>query len=685
MNPGVSQQAYTSMMKFTIDGRPYLKDIQDLFAALIVQIPLDTHRYLFRNYPNTFTSDDAIQALGSLRFSHTARTPDPNDPSKLLRTTTTTTFNMEKDMAKALCQQFQQCRLTENATDPQSRSFRDKGIWQLTPKGLCVLQDFCVRTEADMTRLRKHFGHIEPIQLVRLERHTDDDQITFGRQNLSVVFHIMMTYLPQEGDLEKSNNQSTKATSSTSSSSSSIKNSGRSGLSGASSQSSGSTNTSNPAPFAMTSNISNGDSRVQLLANNLLTFSKKGTGNKGGVVTTRSAKNIRTVFSTQLACDWLTEYSTVSSREEAESIINEFIKYGWIEFQDAKQMVPTRASKTIMLIVTGKGKEIVAEFEHKAATTTTTSTTTSTSQPVARSPSASSLARTRSLRSQSTLPSSVDEEEQQPTLREILSQDPDSINDLQSSSSASSPPARPPRSRQSTQSSTSRPPSTAIDYSIPDNASGVSNHHSPPSSSSKEDPKESNAARLKLILDDAQLRSLFKDFLRANFCEENLDFWIDYSTLRRKCRNQSPAMPSQQQKDLLEDAYDIWSTYLAPGSRCELNVEHSLRQEMARVVNSMVQLVPNYSAGQVKTSTVVISTHSTSQALRMMLKWLERVNEHICRLMASDSVPKFVKTPRYRKIHDAKEREQQKQNNKKHEAVVDKELFSSPSFVENKA
>ncbi|KAI9492391.1 regulator of G protein signaling domain-containing protein [Zychaea mexicana] len=647
MDPGVSQQAYTSMMKFTIDGRPYLKDIHDLFAALIVQIPLDTHRYLFRNYPNTFTSEDAILALGSLRFSHTARMPDPNDPSKLLRTTTTTTFNMEKDMAKALCQQFQQCRLTENATDPHSRSFRDKGIWQLTPKGVCVLQDFCVRTEADMAQLRRHFGHIDPIQLVRLERHADDDQIIFGRQNLSVVFRIMMTCLPQEGELEKVNNQSTKATSS---SSSTRGGSGKSTISGASSQSSGSTNTSNPAPFAMTSNISSGDSRVQLLANNLLTHSKRGS--KGGP-TTRSAKNMRTVFSTQLACDWLTEYSTVSSREEAETIVNEFLKYGWIEFQDPKQSAPARASKTIMLIVTGKGKEVVAEFEHKAGAAAATQ-----QQSVARSSSTSSLARTRSLRSQSTIPSSVDEEDQQTTLREILSQDPEAIHDPPSAT-----PARPTRSRQST-SSSSRPSSTAIDY--------------------PEDPKESNAARLKVILDDPQLRSLFKDFLRANFCEENLDFWIDYSTLRRKCRNQSPAMPSQNQKDLLEDAHDIWSTYLAPGARCELNVEHSLRQEMARVVNSMVQVVPTFTPGQAK-PTVVISTHSTSSALRMMLKWFDRVNEHICRLMASDSVPKFVKTPRYRKINDSREREQQKQVRKQQDSVVDSELFSSPSFVENKA
>ncbi|KAI7876343.1 hypothetical protein K492DRAFT_167248 [Lichtheimia hyalospora FSU 10163] len=586
MDPNVSQQAYTSMMKFTIDGRPYLKDIHDLFAALIVQIPLDVHRYLFRNYPNTFSSDDAIQALGSLKFSYTARMPDPNDPSKLLRTTTTTTFNMEKDMAKTLLQQFQQCRLMENATDPQSRAYRDKGIWQLTPKGLCVLQDFCVRTEADMTPLRKYFGHVEPIQLVRLERHADDDQIIHGRQNLSVVFRIMMTCLPLEGEHhQQSVNTSTKATS------------GRHNdkpVSAASSQSS----SGSSAPFAM---ASQSDSRVQLLANNLLTQSKK----KAHSHAHRSIKHMRTVFSTQLCTDWLTDYSTVSSREEAETLANEFVKYGWVEFQDPKQSTPIRASKTIMLIVTSKGKEVVAEDtksnnSHANGNNNNSSTTGSSATT-----------------------------DQQTTLREMLSQDP---NDPTPASTTDE--ARPPSTA-----SMDPPPST----------------HPPPMSSAAEDAKESNAARLKVILDDAQLRSLFKDFLRANFCEENLDFWIDYDTLRRKYRAQSPAMPSQNQKDLLEDAHDIWSTYLAPSSRCELNVEHTLRQEMARVVNSMVQVVPTFTPGQVK-PTIVISTPSTSQSLRMMLKWLDRVNEHICRLMASDSVPKFVKTPKYRKIVEAREK-----------------------------
>ncbi|RCH77664.1 hypothetical protein CU098_001530, partial [Rhizopus stolonifer] len=170
------------------------------------------------------------------------------------------------------------------------------------------------------------------------------------------------------------------------------------------------------------------------------------------------------------------------------------------------------------------------------------------------------------------------------------------------------------------------------------------------------DPKESNSARLQIILDNAKLLPSFKEFLRQNFCEENLDFWIDYNTLRRKCRNQSPALSSSYQKDFLEDAYDIWNTYLAPSSPRELNVEHALCQEMGRIINSVVTVIPAYSGKP----TILITTSSASQSLRMMLKLLDKVNDHICRLMASDSVPKFVKTEKYKRIMDSIEKNERK-------------------------
>ncbi|KAI8874858.1 hypothetical protein K501DRAFT_203841, partial [Backusella circina FSU 941] len=591
-----------------------IKDIHDLFAALIVQTPLDTHRYLFRNYYSTFSSEDAIQALGDLRFSHTVRTPDPNDPSRLQRTTTTTTFNMAREMAKSLCQQFQNCRLMENAVDHQNRTFRDKGIWHLTPKGLCVLQDFCVRTEVNLSTLRKHFSHMEAISLIRLERNADDDQLISSRACISIVFRVMMTSLPLEGDLPSSGgNASSVAVSS--------KNTPPSSTASSVTSSTSSSTPSFSAPFAMSSNASNGESRVHLLGNTLLTLST----NRSGQL--KNSKSMRTLFSSQMCCDWLTDYSTVSCKEEAENIASEFIKYGWIEYQDSKYTSygPLKTSKTVMLVVTEKGKKIVTEQTKPNPSNTSSQTTTTTNTSTTGS-------KQNGVHNTTHLPEK--DENQTTTLKEMLSQDPESLLITTTQSVEDEVVSV------EVVSTSSRPLSDHLDMT------------------SQVDQKESNSAKLKFILENPKLRSPFKDFLRANFCEENLDFWIDYNTLHRKCRTQSPALPSQNQKDLLEDAYDIWSTYLAPGSTSELNVEHSLCQEMARLVQSVVTVIPAYS-GQAN-PTIVITASSVSQSLRMMLKLFDRVNEHICRLMASDSVPKFVKTERYRKITEAIERTERK-------------------------
>jgi hypothetical protein len=344
---------------------------------------------------------------------------------------------------------------------------------------------------------------------------------------------------------------------------------------------------------------------------------------------------MRTVFSSQMCCDWLLEYNTVSCREEAEAIAQEFIKYGWIEYQDSKHNgLPLKISKVAMFVITDKGKQVVAEpmkHHHTQVQQPPPIATSTISQQLMASTTdkATIVSRSRS----NTL---AEEENEQATLKEMLSQDPDSLLITTTQQTMDDDASLADSLRQNNGSS--RPPSIAIEHT---------------------DPKESNSARLKIILENAKLRSPFKDFLRANFCEENLDFWIDYNTLRRKCRNQSPALPSQNQKDLLEDAYDIWSTYLAPGSSCELNVEHSLCQEMARIVHSVVTVIPATYPGQGK-PTILITASSASQSLRMMLKLFDRVNEHICRLMASDSVPKFVKTEKYRRIIDMIEKSERK-------------------------
>lgn len=560
-----------------------------------MQIPFDTHRYLFRNYHNSFTSEDAIQSLESIRYTQSVRVPDPSDPQKMVTTRTTTTFNMARDMAKALCQQFLWARLMECAVDTQTRSFRDRNIWQLTPKGLHIVEEFCVSSGVDTSAMAKYFGNIKQIRPLRISRTIDDDQIVLGRAAVANIFRVMIRTLPLNVEQPKqwqiNNNNGGSSSTSTSTSSGNEKHSRSESIASSLSSSSsvsghkaGSTVAGSEASSSVTSLMSIfSDAPLQLFDNRLISSLN---GMKAGK---QSKTSQRMTFTTQLCCDWLTEICTVANRDESEEIATEFVKHGWLEYLDSKQSTTAvNACKTIYLVLTEKGQKMLSEQADEQARY-------------------------------------EEEEDRSPVLRRQRMQSTCTQHSFSGESS--------------------RPPSTAMDHAAVPPPTPVS-----PTA----DLKEGNSGRLKLILDDPQLRSLFKDFLRANFCEENLDFYIDYANLRRKCRNQSPAMPSQNQKDLLEDAHAIWATYLAPGAPSELNVEHALRQEMARLVSSMVSYAPP-APGHAR-KTVIISTHSTSQSLRMMLKWFDRVDEHTCRLMASDSVPKFVKTQKYRKLMARREK-----------------------------
>ncbi|WAQ86504.1 hypothetical protein PtA15_7A230 [Puccinia triticina] len=112
---------------------PHLQDTHDLFSTLVASLQLSTNTRFFRSYPNSFTTKDAAANLSSLRFSQSNRSTDPNDPSRIV-TTATTTFSMNRDIAKGICQHFIDARLIENAAEPLNPTFKERGIYQITPK-----------------------------------------------------------------------------------------------------------------------------------------------------------------------------------------------------------------------------------------------------------------------------------------------------------------------------------------------------------------------------------------------------------------------------------------------------------------------------------------------------------------------------------------------------------------------
>lgn len=172
----------------------------------------------------------------------------------------------------------------------------------------------------------------------------------------------------------------------------------------------------------------------------------------------------------------------------------------------------------------------------------------------------------------------------------------------------------------------------------------------------KKNSHQSNTDRLRYILEEPGLRSLFREFLRGNFSEENLSFWVDVQDFKKKFNITSSAMavspvtrpgnrntPGQaamerHHESLINTAFVIYNTYLAPSSQCELNIDHGLRNELVKYLEEVVTSLTG-KAFQGRVEPEQANAFNATQ-LQTMIRLYERIQMHIFRLMATDSVPK---------------------------------------------
>jgi len=83
-------------------------------------------------------------------------------------------------------------------------------------------------------------------------------------------------------------------------------------------------------------------------------------------------------------------------------------------------------------------------------------------------------------------------------------------------------------------------------------------------------------------------------------------------------------------KETMASAYGIYNAFLAPGSPCELNIDHLLRNQLATRMTKAV--------GQ---------DAAMVDSLKEVTKLFEDAQLSVFKLMASDSVPKFMKSSKY--------------------------------------
>ena len=191
-------QTSSRLLRMTDEERPFTRDFEDLFSTLMVSLPLSAHRIRFQKVEHTFTSEEAINNLGSLKFSQSNRMPDPKDPTRIVTTTTTTTFSMAKEMARSVCQRFMDARFIESADGKPVPTFPLKNaVWQLTPKGMHVLTRFCQRNGINQRHVLEVLdSYRNTMQLVILERDGISDKLSHDRATIEVIFR---RFAGQEG------------------------------------------------------------------------------------------------------------------------------------------------------------------------------------------------------------------------------------------------------------------------------------------------------------------------------------------------------------------------------------------------------------------------------------------------------------------------------------------------------
>jgi hypothetical protein len=114
--------------------------------------------------------------------------------------------------------------------------------------------------------------------------------------------------------------------------------------------------------------------------------------------------------------------------------------------------------------------------------------------------------------------------------------------------------------------------------------------------------RDSNTTRMSQIIHDPAQRLVFREFLQETHCEENLTFYLevrsfllDYNSAKRSV----PAPRLDLIRETLASAYSklispvsclqteanlcsgLYNAFLAPGSPCELNIDHNLRNALA--------------------------------------------------------------------------------------------------------
>ncbi|KAI1321088.1 hypothetical protein EDD11_008669 [Mortierella claussenii] len=658
------------MMRTTTSGRAFTKDMFDLFSTLMISIPIDSNKIRSRNYPNSFWAEKAITSLGGLQFVKSNREADPNDPTRIITHVVTTHFSLTRQMAKNLCQTFMEACLFESVTDPTKREFPNKGLCQITPKGAHLLAKFAYRNKLPLEE-SQHIKTHATAHLVYLERADDEDALILSKDHVDIIFQ---RFAGPEPNVSK-------------------------------------TDSTSDSSLNLSAASSGNRDRAPL-----------GTDHSNGIhVKDHQHRNgaYKDAFSGVAAVEWLLNYTTVISKEEAGRICQEMVNAQYIsQAGEEPSAGPSlfRNNNGVLYHLTDEGRakagwksleEIDSIKNDWMDERSTIGTKTEGSQPEV-SPLSTQFQLTVS--NVARLPISILRPQRKSMDESSLAsfQYHDAASSRNGASGSSSArrlsqilndPAFQITLSESSGPASAYAPSSSGRESVGASAGG-SMRLSPTMSASQS--TTSNTSRLNGILSDTAVRDLFKSFLKQNFCEENLSFYLKvleykskFSTLINTSRAYNQVNSGQEQsiyhpqqshphppslreleKQICTQAFAIYETFLASGAPREVNLPHQMRQDITAYMQAVVRNMeladtregrakdhapsssPSSPSSSSHSSAIGSATdinesgadRASNESELIHIALFDGIHEHIFRLMSTDSVPKFIKTDKYLEV-----------------------------------
>ncbi|KAF8954233.1 hypothetical protein BGZ46_002989 [Entomortierella lignicola] len=644
-------------MKTTTSGRAFAKNIFDLFSTLMISLPIENHKVFIRNYPNSFTAEDAIANLGGLQFIQANHDADPNDPTRIISRIVTTQFSLSRDMAKNLCQTFMDARLFECASDLGKKEFQNKGIYQVTGKGAHIVEKFVHRNALSIEETRHITSKATP-RILFLERAEDEDAIALNQMAVDAIFKRFAGLRPNI--ISRSENSG---------------------------------------------DSSPGKDRIQANIDRCNGIEVKDQQHNYDMY--------KYTFHGKAAVEWILDYTTAISKEEAIRVAQEMVNARYIEQvgEDSKNgQTLFKTGNSALYHFTELGRSVLG-WENPVRSRRSSMNTDWMDDRVPCSTrdrlSSGSLLSTQFKNTSSTtlrLPISVAQEKHHSTDEVSLGGSTQRSEEKITASGASrrlsqilSDPAF--QILAETSGISSYAPSSTSSVGQRESGSG-NGKGSIASKGSSSQSVTSNTTRLHLILSNATLRDMFKNFLKQNICYENLAFYQEvndykskFNTLIKSTQTYAQSLTGQGltsagsgakaavvtpstlrelEKQICTQAFSIYETYLVLGAPKELNLPHQMRHDITAYMQAVIQnmeahLIPTSDGGQ-KTSqsnpSIPTSPSSTQDLEKnskqsdsngaprelIHISLFDRIYEHIFRLMSTDSVPKFTKTDKYREV-----------------------------------